>query len=81
MFKVYAQHDGADPVLLCEVATLREANKVIEDLDRQWVAWHNAGFPSGVDPRVAQMEGTAIFAKESDGSVWLEIEPGEWDLE
>lgn len=78
MYKVYAQHDGSEPILLCEVATLQEADKVLEELDNQWIAWEQAGYPEGVDERVRQMEGTAIYATGLDGSVWLEMEPGRW---
>lgn len=80
MFKVFAQHDGAlKPVFICEVASLIEADAIIADLDRQWQEWEASGFPEIADPRVSQMEGSGIYAESDDGSVWIEISPGEWE--
>jgi hypothetical protein len=73
-YKVYAQHEGAEPVFLCTVGSLEEANAVIAILDRRF-----ADDIQTQDPRVRQMEGTAIYAESTDGTVWVEIAPGIWE--
>ena len=80
--KVYAQHDGMEPVFLCQVETLAEADAQIAALEEQWQAWHfnNPDNPP-TDPRVAHMEGSGIYAEAEDGTVWVEIDPGHWEKE
>ena len=79
MFKVYAAHEGrSDDVFLCEVGTLEEADAVIRILEQRWNDWMNTpdwDVNRPKDQRVAEMEGSSIYAKDEDGSLWLELGP------
>lgn len=85
MFKVYLEPGshphGDDIVYVCEVGTLVEADKVLQILESRWAKWTlEPGYPEPrpEDRRVAELEGTTVFAVQDDGAEWIEDGPGEW---